>query len=67
MTPEQFKAARNSLGLSGNQMGQMLGYQGDHIRVQINRMETGAKPIRNVQARLMNAYLSGYRPDDWPE
>ncbi len=66
MTPEQFKAARNSLGLSGTQMGRMLGYKGEHVRIQIHEMETGKKTIRDPQIRLMQAYLSGYRPEDWP-
>lgn len=51
----------------------MLGYEGAHVRSQVHKMETrGAdgepmRACRPVQARLIRAYLDGYRPDDWPE
>jgi hypothetical protein len=27
---------------------------------------TGRRPLMPAQRRLLQAYLSGYRPDDWP-
>jgi hypothetical protein len=29
-------------------------------------METGRREIRDAQRRLVEAYLAGYRPPDWP-
>lgn len=51
----------------------MLGYDGAHVRSQVHKMETrGAdgEPLRScraVHARLIQAYLDGYRPPDWPD
>lgn len=66
MTTEQFQKARHRLGLTLEQMGRMLGYQGEHIRQQVHDLETGRRDIREPQRRLMEAYLEGYRPKDWP-
>jgi hypothetical protein len=60
------KEARLRLGLTQTQMGQMLGYQGDHVRQMVYEIETGRKPLMFCQWRLLDAYLAGYRPDDWP-
>ena len=65
MTPQEFKEARRSLGLTLDQLGGMLGYSGEHVKAQVHKMETGERPVRSVQARLMQCYLEGYRPDDW--
>lgn len=72
LTPEELRKARHKLGLTLEQLGLMLGYQGEHVRSQVRKMETRGKddeplkPVRPAQARLLRAYLSGYRPDDWP-
>lgn len=66
MSPDQIKAARHSLGLSLSEMAEMLGYQGNHARVQMDDLETGRRPLRGCQERLLQAYLEGYRPRDWP-
>ena len=67
MTPDEFAKARRELGLSRARLAPMLGYDGIHSHMQVYRMETGERPVRAAQARLMRAYLSGYRPEDWPE
>ena len=67
MTPEELKEARLALGLSMTAMAAMLGYEGAHAKIQIYRMETGERPIREAQRRLVVAYLEGYRPKDWPD
>ena len=61
------KEARQSLGLTQAQMGQMLGYQGERTRQMVYEIEAGTKPLMPCQARLLQAYLDGYRPSDWPE
>lgn len=66
VTPSQLKKARQSLGLTLDQMAGMLGYQGHNRRGQMHHLETGEREIRPAQRRLVEAYLSGYRPDDWP-
>ena len=67
MTPEQMARARDRLGLTLEQMATMLGYQGAQRRQMQYDLETGRRIIRDPQRRLVEAYLSGYRPDDWPQ
>ncbi len=66
MTPAEFRKARHKLGLSLSQLGEMLGYNGAHLKQQVHRLEIGEREIREPQRRLMQAYLDGYRPRDWP-
>jgi transcriptional regulator with XRE-family HTH domain len=66
MTPAQLHKARRALGLTLEQMALMLGYEGEQARSQLHHMETGRRDIRPAQRRLIEAYLSGYRPPDWP-
>lgn len=67
MTPAQFARARKRLGLSLEQMADMLGYEGASAKSQVHHLETGRREIRPAQRRLVEAYIAGYRPDDWPE
>lgn len=67
MTPKEIKEARNALGLTQSQFATVL----DTDAVTIRRMEmdpskkTARRPaVRMV--RLIQAYLDGYRPGDWP-
>ena len=67
MDGQDLKTARQTLGLSQHDMGLMLGYEDSkHLRGQIHKMESGDKPVRECQRRLVEAYLTGYRPADWP-
>ena len=69
MTPKQLARARQALGLTLEQMATMLGYQSesrDGLKIMGHKLENGGRPIREPQRRLVEAYLSGYRPDDWP-
>lgn len=65
MTPQELKAAKHELGLTCTQMAKMLGYEGEHAGKQIRHMMAGERTIRAAQARLVQAYLDGYRPKDW--
>ena len=67
MTPKQLARARQSLGLTLEQLATMLGYSGVQRRQMGYDLETGRRPIREPQRRLIEAYLSGYRPSDWPK
>jgi len=64
---QAFCDARLSLGLSRPALAAVLGYSGKQAQGQIYDMETGRKAITPAVARLMLAYLHGYRPDDWPQ
>jgi transcriptional regulator with XRE-family HTH domain len=66
MTPDQLARARKRLGLSLEQMAEMLGYEGANARSQMHHLETGRRDLRPAQRRLVEAYLGGWRPDDWP-
>ena len=67
MTPAEIKEARHRLGLSVNQMATMI----DTDPLSVRRMEgnpeakTHRRPAPRM-VRLIEAYLSGYRPSDWP-
>ena len=67
MTPKALKEARQSLGLSVAEMAAMLETDAQTVR----RMEmastrsTAREPAARM-VRLIEAYLSGYRPPDWP-
>lgn len=67
MSPEEIKQARRELGLSLVEMGTLLGYTGANVRSMMDDLETGRRPVREPQRRLVEAYLSGYRPSDFPE
>lgn len=66
MTHHELARARKRLGLTLEQLAYMLGYQGSQLRQMGYDLESGRRTIREPQRRLMEAYLTGYRPDDWP-
>jgi hypothetical protein len=66
MTPKDLARARERLGLSLFEMATMLGYLGEQRDQMMHDLTTGRRPIREPQRRLIEAYLSGYRPADWP-
>ncbi len=67
MTPEDIRQARHALGLSVADLARMLETDAQTVR----RMEmapdrsTHRQPASRM-VRLMQAYLDGYRPKDWP-
>lgn len=68
MTPEDFRQAQHKLGLSDMQLAAMLGCDPVHVRrMKVRDSELGShRPVRPHHARLLQAYLDGYRPSDWP-
>lgn len=64
MTPAEIREARLALGLTLSQLASLLGYEAE--RQTGYKIESGIRPLRAPQERLLRAYLSGYRPDDWP-
>ena len=67
MTPAEFKEARQKLGLTQSQMANVLDSDARAIRAIESDPETSKhrRPAPRM-ARLIKAYLSGYRPPDWP-
>lgn len=64
MTPEQFRKARQSLGLSISQMAEILGINPRTVR----RWEEGdALPPNPTASRVMQWMLDGFRPPEWPD
>ena len=66
MTPIELRSARLRLGLSLAEFARLLGYDGSQIKSTAHRLEIGERTIRDAQRRLVEAYLAGYRPPDWP-
>lgn len=62
MTPAEFKEARRKLGRSAKQIAVLMGYGAVQ---RIHEIEARAT-VPPQAARLMQAYLDGYRPPDWP-
>jgi cell division protein FtsB len=67
MNRTELRDAKASLGLTLKAMAILLGYTGEHGNMQIMQMLSGKRTIRDAQARLVRAYLEGYRPKDWPK
>ena len=66
MTPKEFQKARQSLGLSAPDLARVLGISPARATQTFSDWFRGVKPMDAARARLMRAYLDGYRPDDWP-
>lgn len=67
MTPSEISAARKELGLNQAQFASVMDTDPRGIRALESPAGTArhrSPPVRFV--RLLEAYLSGYRPDDWP-
>ena len=63
MTPTEIKTAREALGLTQAQIATLLGYGGQS---RIAEIEGGKKGVGASVIRLLQAYVDGYRPKDWP-
>jgi hypothetical protein len=67
MTAAELRRARRTLGLSTRQLAAMLAVDADLVRrMEIEPGREGHRPIRSSVERLVQAYLDGYRPPDWP-
>jgi ribosome-binding protein aMBF1 (putative translation factor) len=64
----KFKEARRALGLTQKQMAAML--DSDPLSIRRMEMAPDKKSSRDLPPRaerLIQAYLDGWRPADWPE
>lgn len=66
MTPDEVRQARETLGLTLEDLATMLGFEGVRRRQMMWDIENGRRDLRVPQERLIRAYLEGYRPVDWP-
>lgn len=67
MTPEQFKEARRSLGLTQSQLGRILNTAPQTIRKwEMPATRSTARSVNPVAAQVMHWMLDGYRPPGWP-
>jgi DNA-binding XRE family transcriptional regulator len=58
MTPDNFRSARKSLGLTQAQWAEWLGVK----RNTIARIETGKREANPTMILLVRAYVDGWRP-----
>ncbi len=67
MTPDQLHKTRLTLGLSVSQVAALLDTDPQSWRRMTMREDavTFRRPPPRL-VRLLEAYLAGYRPDDWP-
>ena len=65
MTPAKFRELRRKLGLNQTQLAAVRGY-GVAGQSRISEVE-GGETVPAKAERLRLAYISGYRPDDWPD
>jgi transcriptional regulator with XRE-family HTH domain len=63
VTPAEIREARQTLGLTQAELASALGY-GNVSRVA--ELERGARVPGGCVVRLLQAFLDGYRPSDWP-
>lgn len=66
MAGEEMQAMREQLGLTQSQLGILLGLTGADPKRSVGRYERGESRIPGPIIQLMRAYISGYRPPDWP-
>ena len=63
MTPAEIAAARATLGLTQAQLAAVMGLRGQPT---VSEWERGREAIGGSNVRLLQAYLGGWRPPDWP-
>jgi DNA-binding transcriptional regulator YiaG len=67
MKPAEFRRIRRRLKLTQAELAWVLGYT--RLRQTVDKFERETISRREIPppiARLMRAYASGYRPEDWP-
>jgi len=64
-TPDDLKAARQSLGWSLRTMARALRLAGtlDKAATRVREMESGSRPISGPVCVSVEAFLTGWRPD----
>lgn len=63
MTPAEFRNARLRLSLNQTDLAEVMGYSG---QPQISAIENATTDVAAQSSRLMESYMGGWRPRDWP-
>ncbi|WP_284262494.1 helix-turn-helix domain-containing protein [Roseicyclus amphidinii] len=66
MNSAEFQQARQTLGLPAADLARMLGVSSERAVQTFSDWANGRRQIDQGRARLLRAYLDGYRPPDWP-
>lgn len=67
MTPQEFKEARQKLGLTQSQLAQILDTAPQTIRKwEMSQDRSTARSVNPVAARVMEWMLEGFRPPGFP-
>jgi len=67
MTAEEFKRARQTLGLTQSQLGAILDAAPQTIRKwEMGETRSTSRAVNPVAARAVSWMLAGYRPPEWP-
>jgi len=67
MTPQEFKAARQKLGLTQAELGAVLNTAPQTIRKwEMPDGRSTARSVNPVAAEAMRWFLDGFRPPNWP-
>ena len=65
MNGEKITKAFRKLHLSYAELEILLGYKPQRGRM-VRFIENNERQLMPAQARLLEAYMAGYRPTDWP-
>lgn len=65
MTNDEFRAIRQSLGLTQAQLARVLKYE-TPLTISTYERATNPRPVPTHVGLLMVAYRDGYRPAEWP-
>lgn len=63
MTSNEFRETISALGLNQKQAAALLGYG---AATRVSELANGVRPVPMAVERLLQAYVDGYRPVDWP-
>ena len=68
MTPQDIKRLRDDLRLSAADLAALLETDENTVRrMEMRRNSKNARLPARRMARLMQAYVDGWRPHDWPQ
>lgn len=68
MTPNEFKEARNNLGLTQSELGIILNTNPSTIRKwEMPPINSTSRSVNPVAAKVMQWMLDGFRPPEFPE
>jgi DNA-binding transcriptional regulator YiaG len=67
MTSAEFAQARQTLGLRNADLARVLDLSPARASQTFSDWLRGVQAIDPARARLIRAYLDGYRPADWPQ